>query len=380
MQYRSFGKLDWQASALGFGMMRLPIIDGDPGQIDEDAATEMVHYAIDHGVNYVDSAYGYHRGTSESFLGKALKGGYRERVKIATKMPCWLIKEPGDFDRYLDEQLARLDDERIDFYLLHALGKEHWPTVRANAVFDWAERAMADGRIGHLGFSFHDTFELFQEIIDYYDNWTAAQIQYNYMDEDHQAGTRGLRYAAEKGLAVVVMEPIRGGMLSRTPPRPILDLWEGATIRRSPAEWALRWVWNHPEVSVVLSGMSTMEHVVENVGTARTAQPGTLTPSELVLIGRVRDKYRELAPIPCTKCEYCLPCPQGVNIPRIFELYNEAIMYNDLRPSRMRYGWLSEQEKADACEACGNCEDLCPQSIGIIQWLEKSRELLAEES
>jgi predicted aldo/keto reductase-like oxidoreductase len=380
MQYRSFGVLDWQASALGFGVMRLPIIDGDPGRIDEEAATEMVHYAIDHGVNYVDSAYGYHRGTSESFLGKALKGGYRERVRVATKMPCWLIKEPADFDKYLDEQLARLDDDHVDFYLLHSLGKDHWPTVRDNDVFDWAERAMADGRIGHLGFSFHDTFELFREIIDYYDHWTMAQIQFNYMDEHHQAGTRGLQYAAEKGLAVVVMEPIRGGMLSRTPPRPILDLWEEAQATRSPAEWALRWVWNHPEVSVVLSGMSTMEHVVENVETAQTAQPGALTPKELALIGRVRDKYRELAPIPCTKCEYCLPCPNGVNIPRIFELFNEAIMYNDLRPSRMRYGWLSDQEKADACEACGNCEELCPQSIEIIEWLAKSGELLAQEA
>jgi predicted aldo/keto reductase-like oxidoreductase len=339
-----------------------------------------VHYAIDHGVNYVDSAYGYHRSTSESFLGKALKGGYRERVKVATKLPCWLVKEPADFDKYLNVQLARLDDDHIDFYLLHSLGQEHWPTVRDHGVFDWAERAMADGRIGHLGFSFHDTFELFQEIIDYYDGWTLAQIQYNYMDEDYQAGTRGLKYAADKGLAVVVMEPVRGGTLARTPPQPILDLWAEAQTRRSPAEWALRWVWNHPEVSVVLSGMNLMEHVVENVATAQAALSGTLTPDELALIGRVRDKYNELAPIPCTACEYCLPCPNGVQIPRIFQFYNEAIMYNDLRPSRMRYGWLDEQERANACEACGSCEDLCPQSIEIIEWLAKTHELLAEEA
>jgi predicted aldo/keto reductase-like oxidoreductase len=380
MQYRTFGNLDWQSSALGFGAMRLPTIDGDPAQIDEAEATRMVHYAIDHGVNYVDSAYGYHRGNSEAFLGRALKGGYRERVRVATKMPCWLIKEPADFDKYLDEQLARLDDDRIDFYLLHALGKEHWPTVRDKKVFDWAERTMADGRIGHLGFSFHDTFELFQEIIDYYDGWTLAQIQYNYMDEDYQAGTQGLRYAADKGLAVVVMEPIRGGMLSRTPPRPILDLWEEAEVERSPAEWALRWVWNHPEVSVVLSGMSTMEHVVENVQTVETALPGALTRKELELIARARDLYRELAPIPCTKCEYCLPCPSGVNIPRVLELFNEAIMYNDLRPSRMRYGWLKDEEKASSCIACGDCEELCPQSIEIIEWLAKSHDLLEEEA
>ena len=379
MQVRSFGRLDWQVSALGFGVMRLPILEGDAGRIDEAEATRMVQYAIDHGVNYVDSAYGYHRGTSEAFLGRALQGGYRERVKVATKMPCWLIKEPADFDKVLNEQLERLQDDRIDFYLLHALGKEHWPMVRDYRVFDWAERAMADGRISHLGFSFHDTFELFQEIIDYYDHWAVAQIQYNYMDEEYQAGTRGLRYAAEKGLAVVVMEPIRGGTLARTPPEPILDLWGGAQVRRSPAEWALRWVWNHPEVSVVLSGMSTMEHVVENIETAATAEPGRLTADELAIIGRVRDLYRELAPIPCTGCEYCLPCPSGVKIPRIFELYNEAIMYNDLRPSRMRYSWLKDEERASVCVACGSCEELCPQAIAIIEWLARSHELLAPE-
>jgi predicted aldo/keto reductase-like oxidoreductase len=380
MQYRSFSKLDWRLSALGFGAMRLPTIDGDPGQIDEPEATQMVRYAIDHGVNYVDSAYGYHRGASEAFLGRALQGGYRERVRVATKMPCWLIRQAGDFDRYLDEQLERLQDTRIDFYLLHSLGEEHWPTVRDLQVFDWAERAMADGRIDRLGFSFHGPLSLFQEIIDYYGDWTVAQIQYNFMDEDYQAGTQGLKYAADRGLAVVIMEPIRGGMLSRMPPQPIIDLWSEAQVRRSPAEWALRWVWNHPEVSVVLSGMSTMEHVVENIATAETAQPGTLTSEELALIGRVRDLYRRLAPIPCTQCEYCLPCPNGVNIPRIFQLYNEALMYNDLRTSRMLYGWLGEGERAGACAACGDCEALCPQSIEIIEWLAKSHELLAEKA
>jgi hypothetical protein len=295
-------------------------------------------------------------------------------------MPCWLIKEPGDFDRYFDEQLERLEDDRVDFYLLHALSKSHWPAVRDHNVFDWAERAMADGRIGHLGFSFHDTFELFQEIIDYYDNWTLAQIQYNFMDEDYQAGTRGLEYAADKGLAVVVMEPIRGGMLSRMPPQPILDLWSEAPVERSPAEWALRWVWNRPEVSVALSGMTAMDHVVENVETAATAKPGGMTPSELALIGRVRDRYRELAPIPCTGCEYCLPCPSGVRIPRVLQLYNEAIMYNDLRRARMGYGFLPDEAKADQCVACGTCEELCPQSIEIIDWLAKSHELLMEEA
>jgi predicted aldo/keto reductase-like oxidoreductase len=378
MQYRTFGKLDWKPSALGFGAMRLPVVDDDPGQIDEPEATRMIRYAIDHGVNYVDTAYGYHRGTSESFLGRVLQDGYRERVKLATKMPCWLAKAPEDFDRLFDEQLERLGTDHIDFYLLHALNEKSWGNMRELNVFDWAEGVMSDGRIRYLGFSFHDKYEVFQDIIDGYDGWTFCQIQYNYMDEEHQAGTRGLKYAADKGLAVVVMEPIRGGRLSINPPPPILELWNTAPRQRTPADWALQWVWNHPEVSLALSGMSAMEQVEQNVASAGQSGPGTLTDEDLALIGRVRDKYRELVPIPCTQCEYCLPCPNGVNIPRIFEIYNEAVMYNEYRSARMLYSWLKEEERADLCEQCGQCEELCPQGISVAEWLEKAHQLLSE--
>ena len=379
MRYTRFGQLDWQASVLGFGAMRLPRIDDDAGRIDEPQAIQMMRYAIDHGVNYVDTAYGYHRGNSEGFVAKVLRDGYRERVKLATKLPCWLVKEAGDFDRYLNEQLERLDTAKVDLYLLHALNEKQWTTMRDLKVFDWAERAMADGRIGHLGFSFHDKVELFEEIIDSYDNWSLCQIQYNYMDEEHQAGTRGLKYAADKGLAVVVMEPVRGGRLAHNLPTEVLDLWKLAPTQRPPAEWALRWVWDHPEVSVVLSGMSTMGQVVENVATASASGPGTLTADEMELIGRVRDTYRELAPIPCTDCQYCLPCPNGVSIPRILALYNDTMMYHDCNRSRMQYSLIAEGERADACIACGDCEAVCPQSIAIIDWLEKTHELLRAE-
>ena len=380
MQYRTFGKLDWRPSVLGFGVMRLPVLDDDSGKIDEPEATRMLRYAIDHGVNYVDTAYPYHKGTSEVFLGRALQDGYRERVKLATKLPSWLIKAPEDLDRYLNEQLERLQTAHIDFYLFHALNEKNWSKLRDVNVLRWAEGAMADGRIHHLGFSFHDRYEVFQEIVDAYDRWTFCQIMYNYMDEEHQAGTRGLEYAADKGLAVVVMEPIRGGQLAKTVPQPIQELWDTAPRKRTPAGWALQWVWNHPKVSVVLSGMSTMEHVRQNIVSASQSGPGALTEDELALVARVRDKYRDLCPIPCTDCKYCLPCPSGVNIPRIFEIYNEAMIYNDLRGGRMRYGWLEEGERANLCTECGQCLELCPQQIEIPEWLAKAHELLCQES
>ena len=262
---------------------------------------------------------------------------------------------------------------------MHGLNEEHWPKLRDLNVLDWAEKAMADGRIGYLGFSFHDRYEVFQEIVDAYDQWTFCQIQYNYMDEEHQAGARGLKYATDKRLAVVVMEPIRGGQLARNPPQAIMELWDTAARKRSPADWSLQWVWNHPEVSVVLSGMSILEQVKQNIASASQSGPGTLTAHELALIARVRDKYRELCPILCTQCKYCLPCPSGVNIPRVFEIHNEAIMYNDYETARASYNiWLKEEERADLCTQCAQCEELCPQEIEIVEWLALIHQLLGE--
>jgi predicted aldo/keto reductase-like oxidoreductase len=243
MKYRTFGRLNWEPSALGFGALRLPVIDGDPARIDEVEATRMIRYAIDHGVNYVGTAYPYHRETSEPFLGRALQDGYRQRVKLATKMPCWKVEAAEDLDRYLDEQLERLQTDHVDLYLLHGLNAERWPQMRDLGVFDWSEKAVASGRIHYLGFSFHDKYEVFQEIVDAYD-WAFCQIQYNYMDVEEQAGTRGLKYAASKGLAVVIMEPIRGGRLSNHVPLSIQAIWDRAPVKRTPADFALQWVWN----------------------------------------------------------------------------------------------------------------------------------------
>ena len=378
MKYRRFGRLDWKGSALGFGAMRLPLAGKDPTDVDEAESIRMIRYAIDHGVNYVDSAYGYHGGRSEVVVGRALQDGYRERVRLATKLPAPIIESSKDFDRILNEQLGRLQTNKINNYLLHGMNRHYWPKLRDMDVVRWAEGAMSDGRIECLGFSFHDDFDVFKEIIDAYDNWTFCQIQYNYMDVDYQAGTKGLKYAADKGLGVVVMEPVRGGRLAR-PPEAVARVWASARTQRSPAEWALQWVWNQPEVSVVLSGMSAMQQVVENVASAERSGPGTLAADELAVIDRAREAYLSLSPVPCTGCEYCMPCPNGVAIPRIFELYNEATIYDDARTARFYYrggGGLKEDQRADQCIECGECMELCPQAIAIPDWLKKVHEML----
>ncbi len=381
MKYRRFGRLEWQVSVLGFGAMRLPLKakDASPADIDEETAIGMMRYAFDHGVNYVDTAYPYHGGRSEVVVGRALQGGYRQKVRVATKMPTWQVQTRADCDRFLAEQLERLQTERIDFYLLHGLNGERWPKLKGLKVLDWAEQAMADGRIGYLGFSFHDTFPVFKGIIDDYNGWSFCQVQYNFMDTDYQAGTQGVEYAAGKGLAVVVMEPLRGGRLSQNPPPAVMECWQSARVKRSPAEWALLWVWEHPGVSLALSGMSTLEQVVENVASADRAGPGTLTPEDMRVIERVRQAYRALVPVDCTACGYCMPCPHGVEIPRIFRIYNEAVMYNDPRAGRFQYrgpNGLREEQRADRCQECGECVEVCPQGINVPEMLKKAHQLL----
>jgi predicted aldo/keto reductase-like oxidoreductase len=385
VQYRPFGKLDWRVSALGFGVMRLPIIGQDRGNIDEAEAIRMIRYAIDHGVNYIDTAYPYHNGQSEVLVGKVLQDGYREKVRLATKMPIRLLKSEEDLDRIFTEQLHKLQTDHIDFYLFHGLRQATWSKVQEFNVLRWAEKEIANGRIRYLGFSFHDTCELFKEIIDGYDGWTFCQIQYNYVDVDYQAGMKGLKYAASKGLAVVVMEPIQGGNLSVKPSEEIQAIWDEAEIQRTPAEWALQWVWNQPEVSLALSGMSTMKQVVENVRSASRSGTGTLTDVELSLISRVRKKYLEYGFIGCTGCRYCLPCPEGVAIPDILALYNEYYTKRGNLSARQELiakylETMPPETRAELCAKCGACEEQCPQQIPIrnlltqVGWFFKSTE------
>ncbi len=362
MQYRKFGKLDFKPSALGFGCMRLPM---ENGKINEKEAVRMIRYAIDKGVNYVDTAYVYHDGKSEIVTGKALKDGYREKVKVATKSPIWQVNKPDDFDRLLDEQLKKLQTGHIDFYLLHSLGKWSWEKVLKLDVLKKAEAAKKDGRISHIGFSFHDNYDSFKEIIDGYDGWEFCQIQYNYMDTENQAGIKGLKAAASKGLAVIVMEPILGGRLAN-PPKAVREVFDSYNKKRTPADWALQWAWNQPEVSLVLSGMSAMRQTEENIASAENSGVDSLDAEDLDLIGRVQVKFRERMPVPCTKCNYCLPCPSGVNIPRNFELYNDGVIYDEMGGARFSYSnFMGEKERAGQCTQCRTCEDKCPQKIEI---------------
>ena len=370
MKYRRFGRHDFKVSALGFGAMRLPVSSEDHSNVDESKAIEMIRYAVDHGVNYVDTAYGYNGGKSEIVVGKALKDGYRERVKLATKLPSWMVNTREDMDKFLNEQLKKLQVDHVDFYLLHGLGKDRWEKLKSLGVLEFGDKAVADGRIRGLGFSFHDEYEVFKEIIDSYDKWAMCQILYNYVDQDRQATTKGLKYAASKGLPVVIMEPIGGGSLAVKPPKEIQEIWDEAKTKRSQAEWALQWVWNHPEVSVALSGMSTMQQVVENVESASRSGPNTLTEKELQLVERVRRKYSEYGYIGCTGCRYCMPCPNGVAIPEIFALINQHYMKRGDRDAEQevvkKYNeTVGKENGVKNCKQCGKCEELCPQHLPI---------------
>jgi len=381
MLYRKFGNTGIEVSALGFGCMRLPLTDPnatfhvDDGEIDEPKATHLIRWAIDHGVNYIDTAYPYHQGNSEPFVGRALRDGYREKVRLATKLPSWLITSRSDMDRYLDEQLNKLETDTIDFYLVHSVNRLYWGSLVENGLFEFLDSALADGRIGYAGFSFHDELEMFKEAVSAY-SWSFCQIQYNFLDENYQAGKEGLRLAADRGLGVVIMEPLRGGKLAATIPPAAQAIWDGAPLRRSPAEWAFRYLWDIPEISIVLSGMNDMVQVLENVLVAGEAAPNSLTDTEKELIDRVKNIYHETKRIDCTNCRYCMPCPSGVNIPGCLTLFNNAHMLNDVPTHRIFYNaHIGADHMASNCVECGECEEACPQHLPIREALKETAAL-----
>ncbi|WP_406660328.1 aldo/keto reductase [Methanolobus sp. ZRKC3] len=383
MLYRKNPKNGDELSILGFGAMRLPL--NDDGSIDQERATFQVRYAIDHGVNYVDTAWPYHMGESEPFIGRALGDGYREKVKLATKLPQWMVREYEDMDRFLNSQLEKLNTSHIDYYLVHSLIGSSWEKIHKLGVLDFLDRAKVDGRIINAGFSFHGTTDDFKKVIDAYD-WDFCQIQYNFLDTERQVGTEGLEYAASKGLGIIIMEPLRGGNIARNVPPAIQEIWNEAELKRSAAEWALRWVWNRPEVTVVLSGMNEEAHIEENLRIAGEAFPDSLSHGELELVDRVAEKYSELMKIDCTACKYCMPCPQGVEIPHCFEMYNNMHMFGNEEQIKMMYvaklgGILNNSGTgfASQCTQCGKCLDECPQSLPIPDLLEKIVEEFEDE-
>jgi hypothetical protein len=367
MQYRTVPKNGDKLSALGFGTMRLPV---KGRKIDEERAIKQIRYAIDNGVNYVDTAVPYHGGESENLLGKALLDGYREKVKVATKLPPFMLNKPEDMDKILSIQLRKLQTDHIDYYLLHALEAEAWEKLQSFNVLKFLEKAKADGKIVNTGFSFHGSRSTFKEIIDSND-WTMCQIQYNFLDENLQAGTEGLRYAASKNLAVMIMEPLRGGLLAGKLPKEVKQIYDNAQTARTAAEWGLRWVWNHPEVTVVLSGMNDEKQVEENIATCETALPGALTQEELSVVSKAAESYRRLMKVPCTGCGYCMPCPNGVNIPANFNIYNQYCMFDKKLYTRGMYAVMlmglmnGKPSDASLCRNCGECAKKCPQHIAI---------------
>jgi len=264
MQYRKFGKSEWMPSVLGFGCMRLPQIDRDMSHLDEEESVRIIRYGIDHGINYIDTAAPYAMGNSEKVVGKALRDGYRQKVKLATKLTPFFVNAPGEFESFFQGQLDRLQTGKIDLYMLHGMNRKCWDMFREWKAIKFIEGLISKGLVDYIGFSFHDEFAVFKEIIDYYSGWDFCQIQYNYMDTERQAGVKGLKYAADKGVAVVIMEGLRGGLLTKRPPEAVSKIWDSAPVKRSLAEWGLQWLWNQPEVTVVLSGMSNMQQVEEN--------------------------------------------------------------------------------------------------------------------
>jgi predicted aldo/keto reductase-like oxidoreductase len=390
------GSLGWDVSVLGFGAMRFPMID--QAKVDEKEAIRMIRYAIDNGVNYIDTAYPYHNGESEVIVGRALQDGYRDKVHLTTKLPMWAVRKSEDFDKYLQEQITRLQTNP-DIYLFHGLTKSRLRKIKKLNLINKMENAREEGLFKYIGFSFHDNFEVFKEIIDYY-NWDCCQIQFNYLDLEYQAGIKGVEFAGSKNIALIIMEPIRGGKL--TIPERELDsrleikqILENAPIKRTMADWALQFVWDHPEVSVVLSGMSSMQQVKENIESAGKSAINSLTVEELHTISELRKIYDKYDLVPCTSCKYCLPCPNNVAIPWIFRILNEIAYWGERRKDRLLSFYnrlaktqeelekrLAEDEEvegaASLCVQCGECLEKCPQQIDIPDIIKKANGIFEE--
>ena len=372
MEYRIFGKTNTKPSLLGFGCMRFPTMTNDEGKrvINKKEAEKMLDYAYQNGVTYFDTAYPYHGGESEVVLGEVMKKYKRDTFLVATKLPMWKLEKTEDVRETFFEQLSRLQMNYVDFYLLHALNRNTFKKGKDIGALEEVIKLKEEGYIRHIGFSFHDEYEIFEEIVNYYD-WEFCQIQYNYMDTDIQAGKKGIKLCEEKGIPLVIMEPIKGGSLSGFS-EDVEEVFKSYDKDKSIASWALRFVGSEENVKVILSGMSTFEQVVDNVENFNNFR--VLNDEEKKIIEKAKELIKSKVKIGCTACNYCMPCPRGVKIPVNFRLWNTYGMYKN-SSAKWEYNNMKEEEKASNCIKCGACEKLCPQHLEI----RKNLELLKEE-
>ncbi len=360
-----------ELSILGFGCMRFPMKGTG---IDEPRSIALIRSAIDQGVNYFDTAYFYHGGKSESLLGEALTGGYRSKVKIATKLPPFMVSKLEGAKKIFETQRTKLKTDYIDYYLLHMMSdKATLDRMVQIGVMEWLEKLKEEGSILNIGFSFHGGKADFEQLLTAYP-WDFCQIQYNYLDENNQATKSGLELAGSMGIPVIIMEPLRGGKLVNNLPEQVVKTFRDYDEKRTPVDWALRWIWNHPQVTVVLSGMSDEQQLAENMHIASTARANSFSFEELEVFERVKKVMLEKTKVPCTGCAYCMPCPYGVNIPGCFSVYNDKYLLN-IRNYRWKYlqvlGVTSKKPAyASLCTECGKCERHCPQNIPIRQELK----------
>ena len=378
MQYRKFGKLDFEVSAFGMGCMRLPrIVSNGEASVDREKAYELIRYAADHGVNYFDTAYGYHNMTSEEILGEALDGGRREKVRIATKQPFGVMTTQDDIRKNLEATLRKLRTSYIDVYLIHNINAGCWDDIKKRKIIEEYEKFRAEGMIKAIAFSYHGNFDCFKDVLGFYD-WDMCQVQQNLIDVEREATAEGIRLAGKKGCAVVIMEPIRGGSLAE-PPAPVREIYDRYPVKRSAVEWAFRHLIDYPEVTTILSGVSTLDQLKENIEifSKPDAVPGCLSDEEKNIITSVREKYASLDSVPCTGCEYCLPCPHGVKIPEVFSKYNDGFRFCNFEPSQRGYYFMVKfGGDASLCAECGECEKKCPQAIPVMKELKAAHEKL----
>ena len=373
MQYRTFKETDEKITLFGLGTMRMPL--QSDGELDENAAIQMIRRTIDKGVNYVDTAYMYHNFKAEKAVGKALQGGYREKVFLADKMPVWLVKTEDAMKELFYEQLENCQTDYFDFYLLHNVTKAIWKRSEKFNCLKFLQEMKDEGKIKHLGFSFHDDYDFFVEIVNSY-NWDFCQIQLNFMDMNYQAGLSGLNYAASKKLPVIIMEPVKGGKLVDNLPPSIENYWKLAPTQRKPIDWALRWVANFDSVLTILCGVHSEDQMIENIEILNSSLPNSLTTEELSIVNKVSEEYNRLIKYSCTACNYCLPCPQKINIPTAIQLRNDVELYKNLPKTTADYKlWLGEGSRGADCTFCGKCLIKCPQQLPIPKIMKECSEV-----